>query len=449
MNTILATLFDAKARMPQAIPEDVNADIVLTLLFWKLMSDWAQDKASRFHNHYHQPAAHLKAIRESNQLLFNEACFYESCQWHQPEHACLALRDALYRWHALQKHPSLYSILRPERFGRQGIWFAKLSQSSHLADVITMIGNLSFAHLMPEIRIGEIFSRALDGLLPGGAVLHHVVPQLMIDLLQPLHTDLIYDPACGIGQLLLACVRDMNQRQPRHQMQVLGQESSMNQWALCKMQLLCHGITLHQLANTDALGQPMLGIPGAPNPDVVLTYLPGDLKDWKHKQGWSDVRFPEQPPKHASLAMIWHGLAQLQQPHARMGVIAPLKLLNNLEATALRRYLVEQRYLDAVIELPAHTCPGGRLGLLVLRHSHLMQGVAFISSKAKGSGARSRPSYDTTAILHAYHACRKHQAAPYLQVIEGSTMVQRDCSFSVADYAGSMANNPHRISLQT
>ncbi|MEN9866820.1 MAG: hypothetical protein RL748_2410, partial [Pseudomonadota bacterium] len=213
MNKILATLFDAKARLHQALPDAMTADIVLTLLFWKLMSDWVQDKASRFHHHFRQPTADIKAVQEGNQLLFNETCLYQSCQWHQPEHACLALRDALYRWHALQNHPSLYSILRPERFGRRSIWYAKLSQSRHLADVITMIGNLSFAHLMPEIRIGEIFSRALDGLLPGGAVLHHVVPQLMIDLLQPLLTDLIYDPACGIGQLLLACVRDMNQRQ--------------------------------------------------------------------------------------------------------------------------------------------------------------------------------------------------------------------------------------------
>jgi hypothetical protein len=77
-----------------------------------------------------------------------------------------------------------------------------------------------------------------------------------------------------------------------------------------------------------------------------------------------------------------------------------------------------------------------------------MQGVAFISNKVKGSGARPPPSYDTTAILHAYHACRKHQAAPYLQVIEGSTMVQHECSFSVTDYAGSIVNNRHRDSLQ-
>jgi N-6 DNA Methylase len=436
MEKILGTLLKAQSLMPCSITHAANADILLTLLFWKLMSAWHQGKANRFQQDYHQPDVRIKAIMAENCLRMNESARYDSCHWERPEQACAALRDGLYRWHSLQSHTSLYGILRPERFGTMSRHYPLLSNSGVLADVITLIGGLSFHDVKPALTIGEIFSRAVDILQADEHALRPVLVQFMLDVLQPLPLDRIYDPACGNGQLLLACARDMAQRVPRHQMHLAGHEARLNQWALSKMQLLCHGLTLHQLTNGDALDQPVAGMMGLPVIDVVLTYLPGEQQDWKHAAAKDDRRFPADPPKHASLALIWHGLAQLQHESARMGVILPLHLLDGDEGMALRRYLIQQHCLEAVIELPGLASQGHLSGMLVLRHHHISRTVAFISGNPLISPAlANHQDLGLPDLLEAYRAFRQLQSKPGLVVIDDATIARHAWSFHLAAYA--------------
>ena len=436
MEKILGTLLKAKNLMPCSITHAANADILLTLLFWKLMSACHQGKASRFQQHYHQPDVRVKTIMAGNCLRMAEAALYDSCNWGRPEQACAALREGLYRWHNLQSHASLYSILRPERFGTMSSYYPLFSNAGILADVITLIGGMSFSNVKPLLTSGEIFSSAVEIFQTDEHALRPVLVQFMLDVLQPLPVDRIYDPACGNGQLLLACARDMAQRVPRHQMHLVGHEARLNQWALSKMQLLCHGLTLHQLTNTDALDKPLSGMMGLPAIDVVLTYLPGDQQDWKHAAAKDDRRFPVEPPKHASLALIWHGLAQLQHESARMGVILPLRLLDGDEGLVLRRHLIQQHYLEAVIELPGLPSRGKLSGLLVLRQHPITRTVAFISDNPLMSPAlANHQGFDLPDILEAYRAFRNLQSKPGLVAIDDATIARHAYSFHLAAYA--------------
>ena len=443
MQKILATLLQTKTMMPSSIAQAANADMLLTLLFWKLLSDWYQGKASRFQQHYHQPDTYIQATLAANHLRFSESTLYGAIHWDRPERACLALRESLYRWHHLQSQPSLYDILRPERFGQMSPHYPFLSHSNVLADVIRLIGGMSFTHLKPALTIGEVFSRALAILQADEPTLHPLLVQFMLDVLQPLPTDRIYDPACGTGQLLLACACDMVQRVPRHQMVLVGQEARLNHWALAKMQLISHGLTLHQLTHTDALDKPESGIKGMlglSRINVVLTYLPGDKQDWKYAAAKNDRRFPAKPPKEASLALIWHGLAQLQHEHARMSVILPLCLLEGSEGFALRRHVVEQHHLEAVIELPRQLGQGKLLGMLVLRKHHIVNTAAFISGNTMLSPElANQQELDLDVLLQAYRAYRHRQNRAGLYMIENTTLARHAYSFDLPTYVPRVA----------
>ncbi len=62
MNPMLAKLVAAKSKMPASMPAAEAADIILTLLFWRLMSDWVSGKAIRFHHCYQKPSTEIARI---------------------------------------------------------------------------------------------------------------------------------------------------------------------------------------------------------------------------------------------------------------------------------------------------------------------------------------------------------------------------------------------------
>lgn len=103
------------------------------------------------------------------------------------------------------------------------------------------------------MTIGEIFSIAVEILEISPQALPHEVTQLVVKILFPSPLDIVYDPACGDAELLLACATDMAKRLLNHQIFLVGNLMDVNQAALAGMRLLTHGIRLFNLAGTAAL----------------------------------------------------------------------------------------------------------------------------------------------------------------------------------------------------
>jgi hypothetical protein len=455
MNQIIKALFAAKAKMPAAMTPADSASILLTLLFWKLMSDWVGGKAVRASNRYQTPSPNTAVIfiRQSSYLIFNDAALYGACRWVRPQDACLAVRESLFGWINLQANPMLHCILRPERFGKSSPNYALFSTSGLFAEVVELIGGMSFEHshsknpASPPLLIGEIFSRMAEILDISPQALPHEVTQLLVSILWPSPIDAIYDPACGDAQLLLACVTDMGKRVPNHQIFLLGNVASANQAALAGMQLLTHGLRLFALAGTDALSAGSdadfsvadAQIEEPPGARVVLTRIPLQAQDWDYVSAVNDPRFPLSPPKDSRIALIWHGLAHLKGERDRMGILLPLELLDSEEGLVLRRYLVQNRHLDAVIELPATRIKEPLLSLVVLRSCSRLSTVAFISSKAVVRNSKLfqnwNGQYDAAAVVATYKAYRVMARAPWINEIDQATFAAHDYQFNLSAYA--------------
>jgi type I restriction-modification system DNA methylase subunit len=275
--------------------------------------------------------------------------------------------------------------------------------------------------------------------------------QLVVDMLDLLPIDRVYDPACGDGQLLLACSNDMARRVPSHQLHLHGNVADAGQAALAGMHMLAHGLRLFVLEQTDALGTPL--VHKVPDPsagplpcaDVVLTRLPDAPQDWGAAAAVAATdtcRFPLGPPKDSRIALIWHGLAHLKDDKSRMGVILSLKVLDSAEGLALRCHLVQHYHLEAVIELPGTRCTGSALSLLLLRRENSLRTVAFIartpySAKQIPTFEQKGEAYDVDTVLRAYHAYLAScglQHAPFLHLIDYHTLAKHDCQFYLAAY---------------
>ena len=440
MSEILTALYQALRLMPPSLAPAVNADIVLTLLFWRLLSDKATNKVVWREHTHPVPSAVVRQLMVNNHIIVPANCRYESCHWRHPNQAMHALRRALYRWVNAQANPLLETILRPVRFSQLNPLLAIFLYSEVLAQVITRIGQIDFARVAKNVTVGEIFSRARALLLIEEEVellrSDHLEAQLMARLLQPLASDTLFDPQFGNGQRLMACVEQVASSVPKHQMILYGQETNARQYALTKMDLICQGLTRHQLKNSDPLNAPLfaserLTLRAA---DVVLLRVPFQAQGWDYMNASYENfnRFPSPPPQDSRLALILHALACLKQETGRMAVVLPLRLLASSEGEKLRRFLVKHRHLAAVIELADIVHQPEPLILLLMREYHPSSQVAFIGATSMQEPT-GRP-YDGSAIEQAYAAAKQKKAAPFLRMIDDVRMAKRDYSFNFTAY---------------
>src|SRR4030042_4485896 len=79
----------------------------------------------------------------------------------------------------------------------------------------------------------------------------------LAEILQPQEGMSIYDGACGSGGMLLECCRYLRRAGKNHEsLRLYGQELDPAAWALCRVNLACHGIPSSGIENGDTLRGP-------------------------------------------------------------------------------------------------------------------------------------------------------------------------------------------------
>ncbi len=434
MNKLLTRLFQAQRALPTSIPASEQRDMLLTLLFWKMLSERQRGKARYRESSYNGADPMLLHMVQQNRVNLSAASLYEACHWPTPFEAGVTLRTALYQCANEQTNRAFHTVLRPERYGRLSTYHTVLSNSTGLADAAKLIGGLTFED--PDLTIGHLFQRAMETLPGEPNDVPGFVAQLLVELLNPGSGSVICDPAFGSGQLLRACVDYVAANYPGHKLVLLGQENQSSPWALTKMQLLVNGLLLHRLERADVLEKPMLFgerlsfLPA----DVVLSRLPDRASPWDHQNAAHEnyKRFPGTPPKDSRLALIWTMLAAMKPVVGRMGVLMPADCLDSREGMVLRRTLLERNWLDAIIKLPRPKRKTDALqavspALLLVRQQREHDQVAIIT----GQGQAGQPlrQYDARTIKLAYGAFQARQSHASLHPATGAELAARPCVF--------------------
>jgi type I restriction enzyme M protein len=199
------------------------------------------------------------------------------------------------------------------------------------------------------------------------------VARLIVECLEPRAGMSIYDPACGSGGMLLEAVRYIERHggEPRATA-LYGQEMNLNTWAICQMNLFLHGIDEAQVVRGDTLRHPKHVRRGRlATFDRVLANPPFSLKNW----GWEEWRSGDAfgrdrygcPPRaYGDLAFVQHMLASLA-PAGLLGVVVPRGILYRGGSEAsIRRGLVEDDLIEAIISLPSNLFYGTGVSACVL-----------------------------------------------------------------------------------
>ena len=138
-----------------------------------------------------------------------------------------------------------------------------------------------------------------------------------------------------------------------------GQEKNLNTWAICKMNLLLHGLSDHRIEKGDTIRDPKLTENGELMLfDRVIANPPYSLKNWGREEASADefgrFRFGLPPANAGDYAFVQHMLATLNHT-GKAGVVLPHGILFRGGAEGkIRQGLVKEDLIEAIIGLPAN-----------------------------------------------------------------------------------------------
>lgn len=218
-------------------------------------------------------------------------------------------------------------------------------------------------------------------------------PQEVSELLARLTTqeqrnvNKIYDPACGSGSLLLKAYRAASAASDAD-VEVYGQEINLTTYNMCRINMILHGVSYDKcdIALGDTLIQPKHW--DYEPFDVIVSNPPYSIK-WegdKNPTLINDPRFAPAgvlaPKGNADLAFVMHALKWLSNKGAAAIVCFPGVFYRGGSEQKIRRHLVEQNNVDAVIALPDNLFFGTSIAtnILVLKKNKKDNRVLFVDA---------------------------------------------------------------------
>lgn len=281
---------------------------------------------------------------------------------------------------------------------------------------------------------------------------------LLVSLLKAEAGMKIYDPTVGSGGMLIQ-TRNYLVKQggnPKN-LSLYGQENNSSTWAICKMSMFLHGVYNADIKLGDTLGEPKHTVGGElMSFDRVIANPPFSLKKWGKKFADSDPygRYPygTPPADYGELAFVQHMIASLNT-EGKMGVVVPHGVLfRGSSEKVIRKGILEDDLLEAVIGLPPALFYGTGIpaALLIINKNKPKERkskVLFINGELEyqeGKKQNKLRDIDIQKIIDVFDAyedvtipARKPYKKGYAKVVSMDEIQENDYNLNIRRYADS------------
>ncbi|MDP9202370.1 MAG: type I restriction-modification system subunit M [Gemmatimonadota bacterium] len=199
----------------------------------------------------------------------------------------------------------------------------------------------------------------------------------------------VYDPACGSGSLLLKFAKVLGQENVRQGF--FGQEINLTTYNLCRINMFLHDVNYEKfdIAHGDTLTDPAHW---DDEPFEAIVSNPPYSIRWEGDANpllINDQRFAPAgvlaPQSRADLAFTMHMLSWLAVNGTAAIVQFPGVLYRGGAEQKIRQYLIDNNYVDAVIQLPPDLFFGTSIAtcVIVLKKSKRDNKTLFIDASAE------------------------------------------------------------------
>ena len=270
------------------------------------------------------------------------------------------------------------------------------------------------------------------------------VSTLLARLLDPQPRDRICDPACGSGSLLIKCANQVGSADYA----VYGQEANGATWALCMMNMFLHNMPVTQvnIKWCDTLKDPQI----REGDDlmyfnVVVANPPFSLDKWGAEGAASDPdgRFwrgvpPKSKGDYAFISHMIETTSREATQNGRAGVIVPHGVLfRGSSEGAIRRKLIEENLLEAVIGLPANLFYGTGIpaAILIFKRNKADDCVLFVDASREfepGTNQNRLREADLERIVSTYRA--RQSAEKYATLASREEIAANDYNLNIPRY---------------
>lgn len=251
----------------------------------------------------------------------------------------------------------------------------------------------------------------------------------------------VYDPCCGSGSLLLKFAKVLGKENVRQGF--FGQEVNITTYNLCRINMFLHDINYEKfnIAHGDTLTHPKHW---DEEPfDAIVSNPPYSI-NWEGDANpilINDPRFAPAwvlaPKSKADLAFTLHMLKWLATSGTAAIVEFPWVLYRGGAEEKIRKYLIDNNYVDAVIQLPPDLFFGTSIAtcILVLKKSKKDNSVLFIDASAefkRGNAKNTLTPENRKNILDAYIA--REDKEHFAKLVENKTIAEKDYNIAVSSY---------------
>jgi type I restriction enzyme M protein len=275
----------------------------------------------------------------------------------------------------------------------------------------------------------------------------YYTPQEVSELLAEITTvgkkevNKVYDPCCGSGSLLLKFAKVLGKEKVR--IGFFGQEINLTTYNLCRINMFLHDINYNHfdIAHGDTLTDPKHW---DDEPfEAIVSNPPYSIK-WDGDANpllINDPRFSPAgvlaPKSKADLAFTMHMLSWLSTNGTAAIVEFPGVLYRGGAEAKIRKYLIENNYVDAVIQLPPDLFFGTTIAtcVIVLKKSKNDNETLFINASkelVRGGNKNKLSEENRKKILKAF-VDRKDEEY-FAKMVNNKEIAKNDYNLAVSSY---------------
>lgn len=351
-------LFSCRNHLRGRAPMTDKRDLLLTLVFLKFIGDrFNARKAEILAENADDPGLAEIAVKTAS--FYKQAGVFflpDECLWSElikteSRNMAVAFDTAIAKLE--QNEEKLRNALPQQIFTKTAL------EPGVIRSVVDDINRIDPARFTEKDLIGRVYEYFLQAFSvnadkeEGEFYTPRSIVELIASLIEPFDGT-IYDPCCGSGGMFVQSAKFIEAHGGNtHHVTVYGQESEPSTFRLAKMNLAVRGISYHlgdKAASTFTHDHHK-----DRRMDYIMANPPFNLKKYWSPQldddpRWGDYGTP--PDSNANYAWILHMLSKLDVRRGVAGFLLANGALDDSDTLAIRRKLLENDKVEAIIVLP-------------------------------------------------------------------------------------------------